>query len=75
MEQTPGIRSLKNEVLRLYKKWYGENNFVELKDSIRGSIYVKVDGNRRITIGRYDDIHIKVDYTDLLIEKQLKEKK
>jgi hypothetical protein len=34
-----------------------------------------VDGNRRITIGRYDDVHIKVDYTDLLIEKQLKGKK
>jgi hypothetical protein len=70
-----GSDSLKNEVLRLYKKWYGENNFVELKDSLRGSIYVKVDGNRRITIGRYDDIHVKVDYTDLLIEKQLKGKK
>lgn len=66
--------SLRDEVLSLYKKWYGPQNFVELSDSVRGKIYVKVDGNRRITIGRYDEIYIKVDYTDLLVEKQLRKK-
>jgi len=33
---------------------------------------VKVDGNRRITIGKFDDRKVKVDYTDLLIEQKLK---
>ena len=70
-----GSDSLKREVLNLYKKWYGDQNIIELKDSVRGNIFVKVDGNRRITIGRFDDIHIKVDYTDLLVEKQRKNKK
>jgi hypothetical protein len=63
--------SLKMGVMDLMKKWYGDKNIIELKDSTLGNIFVKVDGNRRITIGRFDDIKIKVDYTDLLVEKEL----
>jgi hypothetical protein len=66
--------SLKSGVVDLMKKWYGNNNFVELSDSLRGNIFVKVDGNRRIIIGRQDDTKIKVDFTDLLIEQKLKKK-
>jgi len=56
----------------LYKKWYSDGNpFLLIKDEKKGTIYVKVDGNRRITIGKYDDMMVKVDYTDLLVEKQL----
>lgn len=66
--------SLKMGVMELMKKWYGDKNIVELKDTVMGNIFVKVDGNRRITIGRYDDIKIKVDYTDLLVEKELLKK-
>ena len=67
--------SLVHDVLHLYEKWYSEgNSFIQLNDETKGTIYVKVDGNRRITIGRYNDMIVKVDYTDLLLEKQGKKK-
>jgi hypothetical protein len=60
------------DVLKLFKTWYPKGSpFMEIKDKNRGTIYVKVDGNRRITVGKYDDMRVKVDYTDLLIEKEL----
>jgi hypothetical protein len=62
--------SLLQDVLKLYKSWYsGGNPFIEMHDKERGTIYIKVDGNRRIIIGRYSDMIVKVDYTDLLVEK------
>lgn len=65
--------SLLPDVLRLYKTWYNKGNpFVEINDKEKGTLYVKVDGNRRITIARYDDMLVKVDYTDLLIEQRMK---
>ena len=65
--------SLLPDVLQLYKKWYPTgNDFISISDKDRGTIYVKVDGNRRITIGKYNDGVVKVDYTDLLIEEKLK---
>ena len=61
------------DVLSLYKKWYPEgNDFLKITDKSNRIIYVKVDGNRRITIGKYDDMIVKVEYTDLLIEQNLK---
>lgn len=65
--------SLLPDVLQLYKRWYpGGNEFITLTNEKRGTIFVKVDGNRRITIGKFDDRMVKVDYTDLLIEQKLK---
>jgi uncharacterized membrane protein len=64
--------TLQNDVAKLYKKWYGENNFIQMTDSIKGTIFIKVDGNRRIIIGRYDDLHVKVNYTDLSVDKEFK---
>lgn len=62
--------SLLPDVLKLYKKWYSDgNSFIQIKDEKRGVIYVKVDGNRRITIGKYSDRFVRIDYTDLLVEK------
>ena len=64
--------SLLPDVLALYKKWYSDgNSFIQIDDEEKGTIYVKVDGNRRITIGKYDDMMVKVDYTDMLVEKQI----
>lgn len=65
--------SLLPDVLQLYKKWYpGGNEFIEIIDKGKGTIYVKVDGNRRITVGKYDDMIVKAEFTDLLIEEKLK---
>jgi hypothetical protein len=61
------------EVLKLYKKWYPDGNpFISVHDKNRGTIYIKVDGNRRIIIGKHDDMQVKADYTDLLIAQQIK---
>ncbi len=66
--------SLQLDVLQLYKKWYGDKNFITMSDSVRGTIFIKVDANRRIIIGKYDDMHVKVDYTDLLVENEFEKK-
>ena len=65
--------SLLPDVLKMYKKWYPEgNDFIKIVDKTKGTIYVKVDGNRRITIGIFNDMLVKVDYTDLLVEQKVK---
>ena len=62
--------SLQQDVLKLFTKWYPTGNpFLRIEDKERGVIYVKVDGNRRIIVGKYDDMRVKVDYTDLLTEQ------
>ena len=49
--------SLLQDVLKLYKNWYNRGNpFIKINDKEKGMLYVKVDGNRRITIGRYNDM-------------------
>jgi len=70
-----GADSLLPEVLAMYKKWYNVGNpFIQVDDEKRGTVYVKVDGNRRITIKKYDDVFVKADYTDMLAEKKIKRK-
>ena len=66
-----GSDSLLVNTLNLFKTWYPGNPFLTIQDKNRGTIYVKVDGNRRITVGKYDDIRVKVDYTDVSVEKSL----
>ena len=64
--------SLQKAVVKLFEKWYPAGNpFLVINDKDRGTIYVKVDGNRRITVGKFDDMKVKVDYTDLLTEQAL----
>ena len=70
-----GADSLLPDVLSMYKKWYSDgNSFIQINDKKRGILYVKVDGNRRITIGKYDDVLVKIEYTDMLVEKKIKDK-
>ncbi len=67
-----GADSLLQNILVLFKTWYPNGNpFITIRDEKRGTIYVKIDGNRRITVGKYDDIRVKVDYTDVSIERSL----
>jgi len=57
------------EVVRLYQRWYPEGNaFMTIKDPKRGTLYVKVDGNRQIIIGIFDDTDVKAEYTDLSVK-------
>ncbi|SDI86400.1 hypothetical protein [Mucilaginibacter gossypii] len=62
--------SLQLDVLNMLKKWYKEKDFILITDPAKGTIFVQVDGNRRIIIGKYDDAHVKVDYTDLLTDEK-----
>ena len=65
--------SLLPDIIRLYKTWYpAGNDFIKIDDPKKGTIYVKVDNNRQITIGRFDDMYVKADFTDLIAEKQTK---
>lgn len=64
--------SLMLDVVRLYDQWYPGNSFLKLTDPQRGTIYVKVDGNRRIIVGKKDDSHVNVDYTDLRAVNSIK---
>lgn len=66
--------SLFPQVLNYYQKGYGGNDFIRIEDTARGIIYVKVDGNRRIIAGKPDDHDVKIDITDLLVEKSLEKK-
>jgi len=68
-----GSDSLLPEVVKLYERWYPEGNpFIVVNDKKKGTLYIKVDGNRRIIIGRYDDVDVRAEYTDLNIEEQIK---
>ncbi len=63
--------SLQLDVLRMFRKEYGDG-FMEIAHPERGTAYVRVDGNRRISIyTNPDDTQVKVTYTDLLTEKKL----
>jgi len=63
--------SLQQEILMLYKDWYGDD-FMEVKHPKRGTAYIKVDGNRRITIFKMDERNVWAIFTDLLIEEEIK---
>ena len=66
--------TLVNDVLLLYKKWYSSGNpFIKMTDPEKNIFYVKVDGNRRITISKKNDMEIKVNYTDMLKEKSVEQ--
>ena len=41
--------TLQNELVDLFQDWYGEG-FMTVEDERRGNAYVKVDGNRRISL-------------------------
>ena len=56
------------DILKYYEKIYG-SGFIEVKHRVRGSAYVKVNGNRRITIFKQDELHVWAIFTDLLVKK------
>lgn len=63
-----GSEKLMYRLLAIYEKTYGEG-FLEIKSPDDRVAYVKVDGNRRISIYAKDDQLVRVIFTDLPIEK------
>ena len=62
--------NLELDVLRLYEKIYGEG-FIKVKHPKRGMAYTKVDGNRRITIFKQDELHVWAVFTDMSVKRNL----
>ena len=53
--------SLLPDVLQLYKKWYpGGNDFITMTYIRIKATYIKVDGNRRLVLGKFDDMMLKL---------------
>ena len=63
------------DVRNLLEKWYG-GSFMEMKDPNEGnSVWVKVDGNRRITMGIKDQSIVRAVFTDLSVKIKEEEEK
>ena len=58
----------------VFKRWYGED-FKELEHKTMGKVYYRMDGHRRINLFRKDDQYVQAVFTDLKVEKQIKEEK
>ncbi len=57
--------SLLPEVMDMFVGWYGGNEFMEVTHPNKGSVYVKVDGNRRIRAFVKDLQYVQVFINDL----------
>jgi hypothetical protein len=62
--------NLQKDILKWFKKDYGDG-FITVKHPEHGTAFVKLDGNRRITIFRQDDINVWAVFTDMLAIKEL----
>lgn len=62
--------NLKLDILKWYKKIYGDG-FIKVKHPKRGIAYIKLNGNRRITIFKEDDMYVWAVFTDMLVKKDL----
>ncbi len=58
------------DVKKLMESWYGEG-FITVQGKNDKKLYVKVQGNRRITISTIDDKDVRVRFTDLTISKKI----
>lgn len=65
---------LQLDVVELLEKWYGKG-FIKIKNpsklALTGDAYVKVDGNRRISVYSKDDTKVIVDYVDLSKKEEM----
>ena len=62
--------NLATDVVKWYEMVYG-NGFLKVIHPKQGIAYVKVNGNRRITIFKEDDMHVWAIFTDILVEKEV----
>ena len=64
---------LREDVLQLLEGWYGQG-FIEVSNEDKSQIvFVRMDGNRRIRIFKKHISTVRVEISDLPIEKKLKE--
>lgn len=63
--------SLFVKLIPVFKRWYGEN-FSVIKHPVQGTVYVKMDGKRRINLFIRDDQFVQAVFTDLELERERK---
>jgi len=61
------VDMLLQDVLNLLTDWYGDG-YMEIKKEETKLVYIKVDGNRRITLYKKDESSVVVFFTDLSVE-------
>jgi hypothetical protein len=66
--------SLLEDVKTLLEKWYGEG-FIKVSRKDGKFAYVKVNGNRRISLYTVSDQYVHAIFTDLTVEKEAEEAK
>lgn len=59
---------LQLDVLYWYNDVYGKH-YIEVEHPKHGTAFVKIDGNRRITIFREDDSYVWAVFTDMSVDK------
>lgn len=59
---------LQRDVLEWFNDVYGKN-YIEVEHPKHGTAYVKIDGNRRISIFKEDDSHVWALFKDMSIEE------
>lgn len=65
--------NLREDVVKLFEEWYG-SGFIEVTNEDKSQIvFVKMDGNRRIRIFKKHISSVRVEISDLPIERKLKE--
>jgi len=67
-----GADSLQLQIVKWYEKLYG-NGFMEVKHPTRGSAFVKLDGNRRISIFKENQTYVWAIITDMTVNRALKD--
>jgi hypothetical protein len=60
--------NLQVDVQKWLEKVYG-NGFITVRHPVHGVAYVKIDGNRRITIFKENDLKVWAVFTDLTVKK------
>ena len=60
------------KVLEKYKEVYGDD-FKLINHPTQGKVYYKIDGKRRINLFVKDEQHVQAVFSDLKVEKRLKE--
>lgn len=61
--------NLQANVLKWYKMKYGDN-FIKVEHPERGSAYVMINGNRRITIFKENDLNVWAVFSDMSVMKE-----
>ncbi|WP_255502068.1 hypothetical protein [Algoriphagus sp. AK58] len=68
------VEKLREDVVKLFEKWYGEG-FIEVSNEDKSQIaYVKMDGNRRIRIFKKHISAVRAEITDLPIQRKISQK-